>query len=233
MTLEFIITGFGLGLISSFHCIGMCGPLALALPIHKQSPANKVLGVLLYNLGRVFSYSLLGLLFGFIGRQVYLGGFQQVFSIVLGSIILLYFILSTIQKRSATFRFGMKYYNSIQNLTTRFLSKSALHNLFITGVANGFLPCGMVYLAIAGAAASTNILDGVGFMAAFGFGTLPLMMMLSFAGLFISVPVRSTIRKLTPYVAASVAVLLILRGLNLGIPYLSPHIAPAGSIECH
>lgn len=234
MLLQVFISGFILGLISSFHCVGMCGPLALSLPMAHYSTQKKILGILLYNFGRVFTYAVLGIFFGFVGRKIFIVGYQQIFSIVIGALILFFFVLSLLRKKITGFKFINRFYNNVQLLVARFLRVHNLSGLFFTGLANGLLPCGMVYLAITGAAAAGNIWLGAGFMAAFGVGTMPALLVLSFAGVMSSIQTRSFIRKLTPYAFLLMGTLLILRGLNLGIPYLSPSFAAnSAAVQCH
>ncbi|MGZ4043606.1 MAG: sulfite exporter TauE/SafE family protein, partial [Bacteroidia bacterium] len=88
-----IVAAISLGLLGSFHCIGMCGPIALALPVHQATVFRKVVAILLYNSGRIITYSLLGLLFGIIGQGFAVFGLQQVLSVSLGTLILLSIIL--------------------------------------------------------------------------------------------------------------------------------------------
>lgn len=233
MIWEIFISGFILGTISSFHCVGMCGPLALSLPLASYSASKKVLGIILYNLGRVSTYSFLGLLFGFLGRQIFIAGFQQMFSITVGVLILCFFLLSKFRKKSGRFS-PNQFYIKVQSLVAGFLRIRNLTGFYLTGLANGLLPCGMVYLAITGAMATSNPWQGMEFMAAFGLGTIPALMLLSFAGFIISIRARSFIRKLTPYAFLLMGVLLIMRGLNLGIPYLSPSfVATSTAASCH
>jgi sulfite exporter TauE/SafE len=233
MFMQVFISGFILGSISSFHCVGMCGPLALSLPLGGYSPLKKIYGVLLYNIGRVVTYSLLGLLFGFMGRQIFIAGFQQWFSMLIGVFIIACFILGSIRKVSS-FRPANQFYIKVQSLVAGFLRYRHLGGFFLTGLANGLLPCGMVYLAITGALAASNSWSGMEFMAAYGLGTMPALLMLSFAGMVISIRSRNLIRKLSPYAFLLMGVLLILRGLNLGISYLSPFFStnPA-AVDCH
>lgn len=231
---QVIISGFILGAISSFHCVGMCGPLALSLPISQFSPGKKVLGILLYNFGRVVTYSSLGFFFGFVGRQIFIAGFQQTFSISAGAVIFFLFIMGLLHKKINRVKAIDKFYLKVQLIVARFLRINNPVGFFITGLANGLLPCGMVYLAITGATAANNIWYGTGFMAAFGFGTAPALLVLSFAGFVISTEARHFILKLTPYAFFIISVLLILRGLNLGIPYLSPSFAANSAVVgCH
>lgn len=233
MIWEVFISGFILGGISSFHCVGMCGPLALSLPLAGLSHGSRVLGVVLYNLGRTTTYSLLGLLFGLIGRQIFVAGFQQAFSITAGVLILAGFVLTLLRRRLA-FGPGRVFYTKLQSLVARFLRIRSLPGFYLTGLANGVLPCGMVYLAITGAMATSNTWYGMEFMAAFGLGTIPAMFLLSFAGLMISLKARTFIRQLTPYAFLLMSVLLIMRGLNLGIPFISPYLAGnSEAVPCH
>lgn len=231
---QVFISGLILGGISSFHCVGMCGPLALSLPLAGYSPTRKVYGMLLYNFGRVVTYSLFGLLFGFLGRQIFIAGFQQWFSITMGAIILLGFILTISKKRISSFKPANQFYIKVQSLVAGFLRYNSFSGFFLTGIANGLLPCGMVYLAITGAMAASNPWYGMEFMAAYGLGTMPALLMLSLAGMIISVQSRNFIRRLTPYAFLLMGLLLILRGMNLGIPYLSPFFsADPAVVQCH
>jgi len=103
------------------------------------------------------------------------------------------------------------------------------------GVANGFLPCGMVYLAIAGALGTGSIKGGIFFMMLFGIGTIPLMLAVTWFGLVVNINIRNTVRKITPFFIALIGILLILRGLNLNIPYLSPLLESMSGkiVPCH
>lgn len=224
---QLIITGFLLGTVSSFHCVGMCGPIALSLPVHYLTPKQKALGIFLYNMGRITVYALLGLLFGFAGRQVYLGGFQKGFSIVLGCLLLLILLQSMLKKKLLFEKLLNKPKRKLQQFIMRYMQKQKLYALFILGAANGLLPCGMVYLAVTGAMAAGSVTGGVVFMAAFGTGTLPVMFALSFFGSIISLKARNMMKKAVPYVMFTMGILLILRGLNLNIPYISPFIPGA------
>lgn len=232
---QLFLSGIALGLISSFHCVGMCGPIAFSLPLHYLPPHKKLTGILLYNFGRAGVYALLGLFFGFIGRQIFLGGFQQWFSIILGVLILLVLIQSLFRKAFLHFNFLQKANNQLQLFIGRYIQKKQLYGIFLIGAANGLLPCGMVYFAIAGALATGSVLNGVSFMVAFGLGTMPFMILLSYFGFVISISARNTVKRIIPYFIATMGILLILRGMNLGIPYISPFLSnsAASTISCH
>lgn len=232
MTTASLLTGFIIGLSGSLHCVGMCGPLALSLPIRSFDTANRIFAVALYNLGRVFSYTLLGLATGSIGRQFFLAGYQQLFSIIIGIALLSWLFMSFRRKQVAG---RSVVYHKIQAFIIRYMQQPSLKNMLLTGIGNGLLPCGMVYLAIAAAAASGNMQDAAAFMLCFGLGTIPLMAMASFAGLRISSSARNTLKKVSPYITAFIGILLILRGLNLNIPYISPLLSAGtkAAIACH
>lgn len=229
------IAGILLGLVSSFHCVGMCGPLALALPVHHLQKMQQGFAVLLYNLGRVITYSVLGGVFGWLGRGIYIAGFQQWFSITMGVVILLLTFLNYMFNRSFSPAWLRHLHGGIQQLMGRLLRSPRLPHYLLLGMANGLLPCGLVYLAIAGSLTTTSIGESILFMASFGTGTLPAMLILSFFGVHIKLSLRQQMRKAVPFIIAGMAVLLILRGLNLGIPFVSPVLAdaPQPVISCH
>lgn len=235
MSWEIFISGLLLGTVSSFHCVGMCGPIALSLPVHYLPQNKKVTGVLLYNIGRIFVYSLLGLFFGFVGRQVFLGGWQQGFSIMLGSILLIYFIRYNASKKTIQISWIEIITQKLQAFIAGYMQQKKLYGMFMLGIANGLLPCGMVYFAVTGALASGSVIGGIGFMAAFGLGTFPAMFALSYFGSRIPLTVRNKMKIAVHFFILIMGVLLILRGLNLNIPYVSPYLQGSAkqAIDCN
>ena len=222
MIWQIIISAFSLGLLSSFHCVGMCGAIAFSLPTQNLSQPKKAAGILLYNAGRIFTYTILGVIFGLVGRQIYLGGFQQWFSIIAGIIILL-LVIKSVTRPGVLHIPGFNKMNAwVQKIISKFLNRPTVSSSFFLGMANGLLPCGLVYLAITGALASGTILGAAGFMASFGLGTFPAMFLLSYFGFRVSISNRNRIRKAVPFVVAFMGVMLIVRGLGLDIPYVSP-----------
>ena len=212
-----------LGLGGSFHCIGMCGPIAFVLPVDRKSKWKASLQSLLYHLGRLTTYSLIGFLFGLIGKGLYLAGFQQRISILMGIIMILAVVFPT--NYFTKFRFTKPLYKLIGKLKKSlglYLQKKSNTALFIIGFLNGFLPCGLVYMALIGATAMGDPLMGALYMFIFGLGTSPLLTGAILAGNFLSLSVRNKINKLIPYFVVLVGVLFILRGLALGIPFISP-----------
>ncbi|MGO4294769.1 sulfite exporter TauE/SafE family protein [Chitinophaga sp. RAB17] len=222
-----MIASFMLGFVGSFHCIGMCGPIALTLPVQHLTGSKKMAGILLYNAGRISAYSILGLVFGWLGKQLYLGGLQQWLSIIIGCLLLLVAALKYTGIRwTKGGHLPNAFTTKIKSLLGRLLQQQRFRTLYAIGFLNGLLPCGLVYLGIAGAIATGDVLKGMLFMAAFGAGTLPAMAGVTWFSHLISLTVRNKMRSMIPVVVSVMGILLILRGLNLGIPYISPTLMP-------
>lgn len=221
--MEWIVAGLTFGFLGSFHCIGMCGPIALSLPRKSAFYLRFVFSRIVYNTGRVVTYTTLGILVGFFSQIVAFSGYQQGLSIAVGAILLLALGWKRLRKQfqkmeSLPAKLIGKANRRIKNL----FSSGSLGALFVIGLLNGFLPCGFVYMALATALTFGTVESSAFFMAGFGMGTVPAMLGVSLAGSFISVSFRRNIQKFSPYFIAAVGFLLILRGLNLGIPFISP-----------
>ncbi len=215
------ITAFLTGLLGSFHCAGMCGPIALATPTVGNTTLQKAWSKLLYNLGRITTYSLLGAILGSFGFGLKLAGLQQSISIAAGVLIILSVILTSTKLSQFNLN-PIKYLKG--GLIAKLFQTKTYFALFAIGLLNGLLPCGFVYIGLIGAVATQNVLEGALFMMMFGIGTLPMMYGVSLIGQFLSVKVRGNINKLMPVFAILIGGLFILRGLGLGIPYVSPKI---------
>lgn len=224
--MEFLIAALTIGFVGSLHCIGMCGPIALALPVYGQGVFNRIAGPLLYNTGRIITYGFLGMLFGLLGKGFVIGGYQQLLSIILGILILASMLLpASIKSRLGMTKIIAPFIAKIKSLLGRFLKQRTAGSFLIIGLLNGLLPCGLVYLAIAGAIATGDVINSGAFMMAFGIGTIPALLFVSIAAGSISLNMRSKITKAIPVFTIVMACLLILRGLDLGIPYLSPKLS--------
>jgi sulfite exporter TauE/SafE len=202
----FLWTAFIVGLVGSAHCAGMCGPIALALPLKSDNWFTRVGGGLVYNAGRIITYMILGAIFGMLGKGLHMAGFQLWASIVIGILMIVMVVVPLIFKKLP----------SLNNVFEGSLS------LFGIGLLNGILPCGLVYVAVAGAINTGGVISAMMYMALFGAGTIPVMLAVSLAGTMISLKLRVFVNKLSPYVIVLLGVLFILRGLSLGIPYISP-----------
>ena len=215
-------TAFILGFFGSLHCAGMCGPLALALPVTGNSPSGFVSGRVAYNLGRIVTYVLLGFVFGLVGRALFLAGIQRWLSITLGLLLIVGLFAS---RRLALWRPVTALVEKLKFGMSSLLRQRSLAALVLLGLLNGLLPCGLVYVACAGAAATGGILAGAGYMAAFGLGTVPMMLTIGLSGRLFPVSLRLKLRKAIPVSVFLLGALLILRGMSLGIPYVSPDLA--------
>jgi len=212
----FYFTALIMGFLGSFHCIGMCGPIALALPVNNTSALSVFTGRLLYNAGRIFTYSLLGLLVGLFGHAIAMKGFQKNLSISTGIIILVFASLSFRWKKINSFSYILSGYTfKLKKIFRNLFGQRSRLTQFIIGVVNGLLPCGFLYLALGGAAVTGNFIHGMIYMLLFGLGTIPIMLSLSLAGNFVGFRFQRYLKKATPYVAMAVAAFLIYRGLML------------------
>jgi sulfite exporter TauE/SafE len=229
MTYTLLITAILTGLLGSAHCVGMCGPIALALPVSDGS--NKAFSLLLYNFGRALTYAVLGIIPGLIGVSLHMAGFSQWISIALG-VVLLLMVLMGYGKRLEKLSAKIPFLHTIRKRIGLLFSKAGYQNLFAIGLLNGLLPCGLVYTALVISVGMENLWQSSLFMFLFGMGTLPAMFLMSWFGHMISVRHRQKLNKLVPYMIGIVAVLLIVRGLNLGIPYISPKISAEQGVEC-
>ncbi|MDR6560757.1 MULTISPECIES: sulfite exporter TauE/SafE family protein [unclassified Arcicella] len=209
---------FMTGLAGSFHCVGMCGPIALALPVGKLSYIQATLSRIFYNLGRTVTYGILGYIFGYFGGQIFVAGFQQQLSISIGLLMLIFMI----PNKLITFYPFQKIPSLIKRSFGSLINTHSLINFAFLGMLNGLLPCGTVYLALAGATVTTSPIEGAIFMAFFGLGTSPLMFSVSILPKFLSLTARQKINKYLPVYSFVLASFFIVRGLNLGIPYISP-----------
>ena len=230
-------SAFILGLLGSFHCIGMCGPIAFMLPVDRSNTFKKFSQTLIYHFGRLLAYAMIGLVFGLVGKSLYLFGFQQQLSIVIGIVMIVIVLIP--QNIFQRYNFSKPIYRVVNNLKSKmgqaFKKKTA--DTFLTiGFLNGFLPCGLVYMAVFGALASNSALKGSLYMILFGLGTVPMMTLAIYLGKFINSKVKQRIQKAIPIMVVIIGVLFILRGLGLGIPYISPKPATemvTGTMECH
>ncbi|WP_282031825.1 sulfite exporter TauE/SafE family protein [Winogradskyella eximia] len=232
-----LFSAFILGLLGSLHCVGMCGPIAFMLPVDRSNSFKKVSQIAIYHFGRLLSYSLIGLVFGLLGKSFYLFGIQQQLSIFIGVLMIIIVILP--HKVIGKYNLSKPLYRIISKVKSslgKALKKKTADTFLTIGFLNGFLPCGLVYMAVFGSIATGSLLEGSLYMILFGLGTIPLMTTAIYLGKFLNSTIKQRIQKAIPVFVVIIGVLFILRGLGLGIPYVSP--APivetaASAIECH
>lgn len=220
---EIYIVALMTGIIGSLHCIGMCGPIAIALPIGKKSWAHRTLGSLTYNAGRTITYGALGALFGLLGQGIELAGLQQWATVIIGVVMILSVLFPVIFREKIKIdQLFTGYAGRLIGHFKKLFNKSSISSLFLVGLLNGLLPCGLVYVAIAGAISSGAITSGIFYMILFGLGTIPVMLTIPLAGNLIGTGVRKKFRHAVSTFIIILGILFILRGLSLGIPYISP-----------
>lgn len=218
-----LYTALIFGLISSFHCVGMCGPIAMMLPVDRTNEAKRAAQILTYHFGKLSAYGVLGLIFGLLGKSFYAAGWQQQMSIILGVLMIMVSIIP--DRVVAQYNFSKPIYKIISNVKSHLgqqFKRKSYSSLFIIGLLNGFLPCGMVYVAIFGAIAMQSVSLGVVYMLLFGIGTIPMLTLVVYLSHLLSFSSRNTLQKVIPIVAIVIGMLFIIRGLGLDIPYVSP-----------
>ncbi|MGB7786779.1 MAG: sulfite exporter TauE/SafE family protein [Salinimicrobium sp.] len=232
-----LVSALLFGILGSFHCVGMCGPIAFMLPVSRDNAAKKFLQIFLYHFGRILAYSLIGLAFGIVGKSLNLFGLQQYLSIAAGLLMIAVILLPT--KTFQKYNFSKPVFGMVGRVKSSLGSalKKKTPDTFLTiGFLNGLLPCGLVYMAVFGAVAGGSIVNGSLYMMLFGLGTIPLMTgAVYFSGMLNGI-IRKRVQKLIPVFVVLVGLLFIIRGLGLGIPYLSPapvtEVVSAG-MSCH
>ncbi len=217
------ISALVLGLMGSFHCAGMCGPIAIALPLHGNTVSQKIFGGTLYNLGRTITYGFMGAIFGLLGQGLQLIGFQQKVSVIMGALMIISVLFPKLFKNQYSMnKSWSSVVGKLKKTIGQMFSIRSFQSLFFIGMLNGLLPCGLVYMAIAGAIGTGGVAGGSLYMILFGLGTIPMLLAISLAGNVLSLAIRNKINKLIPVLVVVVGILFVLRGLSLGIPYLSP-----------
>jgi sulfite exporter TauE/SafE len=215
----------------------MCGPIAMMLPVDHKNPSKKALQVLIYHMGRLTSYGILGLAFGLLGRGFYMAGIQQQLSIAVGVGMIVLAVVP--EKILANYNFSKPVYRLItkikSSLGAQFKRKTP-DAFFTIGLFNGLLPCGLVYAALFGAIAMQNVTLGIAYMILYGLGTIPMMSAVVYVSSLLSMPFRSQLQRAVPIVTVVIGVLFVLRGMGLDIAYISPsnlNLFVQANANCH
>lgn len=224
--MEIITIALGLGFTTGFHCIGMCGPIALTIGFKIKNKFYYYFENLIYQLGRVVTYSFLGSIVGLIGQSLNLIGIQNQISIIGGLLIILNVVLPKISNLFINmFKFKIIYYLFfyLKVQLSKIINKKSISSKFLIGILNGFLPCGAVYIALTSSLTFGNFIDSIIFMMYFGIGTIPAMFLIVIFGNIISIKFHNILFKCYPYIIILLGIILILRGMSLSIPYISPN----------
>ena len=226
-------TALLLGLAGSLHCVGMCGPLLLALPLDSAARQQVLRRMLVYHSGRILTYVLLGVLLGLVGKGLAIAGFQKTLSILAGVFMLGMALMAWRFERLVTALPGFEAFtHRVKKGIGDQMRRRPGGSLFSIGLLNGLLPCGMVYAALAGALATAGSAAGGFFMAFFGLGTLPLLLTVSVFRQSLGVSVRRHIKVVQPILLGLVGLLLLQRGLHLDLSLFESSVPKAG-VDCH
>ncbi|MEO0528699.1 MAG: sulfite exporter TauE/SafE family protein [Bacteroidota bacterium] len=232
-----LLSGLVLGLLGSLHCVGMCGPIAFMLPLDRSNGLKKTTQILTYHFGRLLAYAILGLIFGYLGKSLSVFGIQQKLSILIG--VLLIFVVLLPYRLFSRYNLSkpvFKIISKIKNKLGKELQKKTSDTFLTIGFLNGFLPCGLIYMALFGAIAMGNVWSGSLYMILFGLGTIPLMTTAIYFSSILKNNVKRYIQKMIPVVVVIIGLLFIIRGMGLGIPYVSPKPVielVSTDMECH
>ena len=188
-----LVAAASMGLFGSGHCVAMCGGISCALSAGlpdsaRRSPSRMLPFVIAYNAGRLISYTVAGAVFGTIGAAAgillppsWAHGFAVVISVAF--VIALGLYLGNWWRGLAVFeRLGAKLWRHLQPFGQRFFPVTRWRRALCIGLLWGWLPCGLVYAALALALVSGGGMAGALTMLAFGLGTLPALITLGFAG---------------------------------------------------
>ncbi|HLU86431.1 MAG TPA: sulfite exporter TauE/SafE family protein [Taishania sp.] len=217
-----MLVAFIIGLSASLHCLGMCGPIAMAIPLDRSSNWKQFLGALQYNFGRIFSYTFLGFLFGTIGMSFRAFQWMQSLSLLVGLIMIL--IAWNQFFRFKEIRLFQLISSKISTSIGKLFRSKNTFRLPLLGLLNGFLPCGMVFMGLTNSMLQGTAIDGAKAMFFYGLGTLPMMLLVVFFAGKLLGSWRAKFRTVIPVLMTAIGLLMILRGLNLGIPYISPKV---------
>jgi sulfite exporter TauE/SafE len=198
------------GLVGSLHCVGMCGPLAMAMPVGRLPRSQRGLAIGLYHGGRVLAYSGLGVLMGFIGQGIWLTGLQRPVSIGAGLFLLVWTLVNRGIFPGLTMSRATRW---VVQPMTRFLQNPTLRAFVGLGFLNGLLPCGFVYVALAGAITTSSAATGAVYMALFGLGTVPALLSIRFLPSLFPVSLRRRFTVFMPLVTVALGLLLLIRGI--------------------
>lgn len=219
--------GFLIGFLGSFHCVAMCSPLMLSIPFGKGNSLNVLKQGFLYQLGRVLSYVAIGLLFYAVGKSFELVMLQNGISIFIGALLLIYGFMRLLRKSNSGFEQRFISFLNLPKLYAKLQGKRNGATKMFLGVANGLLPCGLVYMAAVTSVLAESFQQNMLFMVAFGFGTIPTMLAVLVLGKNLK-NLGVKLYRTTPFILMLMGFYFVLRGMELGIPFMSPTLPVAG-----
>jgi sulfite exporter TauE/SafE len=215
-----IIAALIMGITGSLHCAGMCGPIMMVMQFQHLQGWRRAAGIALYHLGRISVYALLGvILYSF--RSAFTPQLQQYVSIIMGAVLLSIGIFNFLPH---LVKVRLPWTGFVTDSIGKTLAKPGLFSLLMSGILNGLLPCGLVYIALSTSVVADSMAEAVAFMYAFGIGTMPVLVSITIFKTRFRIFSTASIKRLVPLTMFVFGTLFMLRGLNLGIPWLSPRI---------
>jgi len=213
------LTALMLGLAGSLHCVGMCSPLVMAVTNLK---GPQFINRLVYNMGRIFSYGVLGLVAATFGSLFQFSGFQNVISTALGALLIVAGVLGlTYLKIPFLTKIILAITAKIKKAFSKFLSKKSMSSLTLMGMLNGVLPCGLTSIALAYCISLSTPQEGFLFMLIFGLATLPVMLGLTSIFQIYIKKLNFNFHRVTTVTMILVGILLISRSL-LSVHHSTP-----------
>ncbi len=210
-----------MGFTGSLHCAGMCGPIIWIMPFQAFSGYKKIVALAVYHMGRISVYAALAIILHSF-RSMFDPKVQQYISIILGGFLLVIGLFSFVPNHIIKLQLPWAAY--LKKKLGQLIGKPGFGTLAIAGILNGLLPCGLVYMALSASLTATTALQAAAMMYVFGLGTLPMLVSITLLKTKLTLLRTNHIRKLVPVIVFSFGCLFILRGMNLGIPYLSPKV---------
>jgi len=217
----FYFSAFLIGLAGSVHCVGMCGPLALAIPgASKDKGFTFFLRTIAYQISRISGYGVLGLIVGFFSQGMQFTGVQPYFSLLSGIVLLFLGFFGIIPEVNAFSKYPIiqHFQVKINRIIGTVMTNEHFSTPFVLGFLNAMLPCGMIYIALGTGLSSGNMSEAALYLISFGLGTLPLMFMMSLSGQFLSLQMRRSWQKTIPIIFMISGIILIYKGMNIDLP---------------
>lgn len=209
-----IWSAFVIGLLGSLHCVGMCGPLALAVPTRK---GHRLSSAAVFNGGRILTYGMLGAFFGLVGMGFHLAGVQSYLSLLTGAFVIMLVIFPRIENR-LNFGYHKKMSAWVRTQIAQKIGRGTYSSIFILGMLNGLLPCGLIYVAVAGALETGFVETSAIYMMLFGLGTSILLVMTMLSRDIFSKIKLFKPKRFVPYLTFAIGILFIVRGLLYMVP---------------
>lgn len=210
-----------MGFTGSLHCAGMCGPIVFIMPFQAFSGLKKALALGAYHVSRISVYAGMAVILHSF-RQLFNPQLQQYISLTLGVTLLVAGILSFFSGHIRTFK--LPWSGLVQNQLGKLMQNPGIGSIAASGFMNGLLPCGLVYMALSASLSMDTALNAAIMVVFFGIGTMPMLISITLLKSRLRFLTGAHLRRLVPVVVFAFGCLFVLRGLNLGIPYLSPKV---------